>query len=323
MNLKVKYLGLELDNPIVVASSPFTMAVDRIERLQHAGAGAVVLKSVFEEQIMGEADYLARYNDHSIAADYLNNYLAQGYIDGHLKLISESKKKVDMPVIASINCRTSDKWIDYASSIEQAGADALELNIFLLPTSATDKAEDIEKHYLEIVEKVTEKINIPVSVKLGMRFTNVLDVCRELYYRNCKGVVMFNRFWEPDIDIEKMEMVAADSLSEHSELRNSLRSIGLCHPQLKELDIAVSSGVHTGEDVIKSILVGAKVTQVCTALYLSGVEVIGEMKKEVSAWMERRGIASVDEFRGLMSHKDYKDAELYERVQYMKFMPKE
>lgn len=322
MNLKTTYLGLRLDNPIIVASSPFTMDLPRIEKMYKAGAGAVVLKSVFEEQVSNEAEYLSRYNDFPSAADYLNNYLEQEYLDSHLRLIEGAKKNVDIPVIASINCAMSDTWLDYARSIEQAGADALELNIFLLPTDSEETSEKIEARYLDIAAKVTEHLRIPVSVKLGIRFTNVLNICRELYYRKVKGVVMFNRFFEPDIDVDKMELIASDSLSERSELRNNLRTVGLCSPQLPHLDIAVSSGVHEGEDVVKSILTGAKAVQVCTALYRSGTDTIGRMKEFAAQWMERRGFSSIEEFRGLMSHKRLANEEVYERVQYMKFMPK-
>lgn len=322
MNLKTTYLGLDLDNPIIIGSSPFTMDLSRIEKMHNAGAGAVVLKSVFEEQVASEASFLQRYNDFSSAADYLKNYLEQGYLDSHLKLIEGTKRAVPIPVIASINCAMSDTWLDYARSIEQAGADALELNIFILPTDSEQKGEEIEKRYLAIAESVTAKLRIPVSVKLGIRFTNVLNICRELYYRRVKGVVMFNRFFEPDVNVDNMELVASDSLSERSELRNNLRTIGLCSPQLPKLDISVSSGVHKGEDVVKSLLMGARAVQICTALYRSGEGVIGEMNGFLGEWMERRGFSSIDEVRGLMSHKRLADEEVYERVQYMKFMPK-
>ncbi len=323
MSLKVSYLGLELNNPVIVASSPFTMSLDRIQRLEEHGPGAIVLKSVFEEQILGEASFLERYNNYPEAADYLNNYVGQEYINGHLKLISDARKHTKLPIIASINCRSTGAWVDYAYSMEKAGADAIELNIFFLPTDSAEIASEIEQRYLDIVSQVTQRVSIPVSVKLGMRFTNILNVCREIYYRGSRGVVMFNRFFEPDIDIDNVQMVSADSLSQPTELRNNLRTVGMCVSELPVLDVAVTTGVHTGADVVKSILVGAKAVQVCSALYHDGLGAIDSMKKFLEEWMNRRGFESLEKFRGLLSYKDNADKELYQRVQYMKFMPKE
>lgn len=323
MNLKVKYLGLELENPIIVASSPFTASVDKIVQMERAGAGAVVLKSIFEEQIMGEVASMERYNDHPQARDYLREYVGNDYIRGYLSMIAEAKKKVGIPVIASINCRSEGTWLEYAKSIEKAGADALELNVFILPTSAATTAAQIEADYLEIVAKLAEELTIPVSVKLGMRFTNVLNVCREIYYRGGKGVVMFNRFFEPDIDVDTMTATAADSLSERSELRNNLRWVAMASAEVPTIDIAVTTGVHTGEDVVKSLLAGATAVEVCTALYRDGAGAIEAMKTYLGDWMFKHSFETVGEFRGRMNYKGVGgDKEMYQRAQYMKFFPK-
>lgn len=323
MNLKVKYLGLELENPIIVASSPFTSSVDRIIQMERAGAGAVVLKSVFEEQIMGEAAFLERYNDYPEAADYLHGYIGNEYINGHLKMIAEAKRKVRIPIIGSINCQSEGRWLDYAKSMEEAGVDALELNIFFLPTDAATPAAEIEERYLHIVQSVASTLTIPVSVKLGMRFTNVLAVCRDIYYRGGRGVVMFNRFFEPDIDVDTMTITAADSLSERSELRNSLRWVSMASAEVSPLDIAVTSGVHTGEDVVKCLLAGAKAVEICTALYQKGEEVIEDMKQYLANWMYTHSFENVSDFCGRLNSKEIADKEAFQRVQYMKFFPKE
>lgn len=322
MNLKVKYLGLELDNPIIVASSPFTSSVDKIIQMERAGAGAVVLKSVFEEQIMGEASFLERYNDYPEAADYLHGYLGNEYINGHLSMISEAKKKVRIPIIGSINCQSEGRWLEYAKSMEKAGADALELNIFILPTDAQSSAAEIEERYLHIVQSVASELTIPVSVKLGMRFTNILALCREIYFRGGRGVVMFNRFFEPDIDVDTMTVTAADSLSEHSELRNNLRWVSMASAEVAPLDIAVTTGVHTGEDVVKCLLAGAKAVEICTALYNDGDGVIEAMKTYLGDWMYNHSFESIPDFCGRLNYREVHDKEVFQRVQYMKFFPK-
>lgn len=322
MKLNVEYLGLELDNPIVISSSPFTMTVDKIKELEEKGAGAVVLKSVFEEQILGEAAYLEKYNSaYPEAADYLNSYVAHDYMKGNLSLIEEAKKSVKIPVIASINCVSNGNWADYARSVEEAGADAIELNIFLLPTDPQQNAEDIEKQYFSIIDSVAGKVNIPISVKLGNRFTNVLHVCQQAYYHGAKGVVMFNRMFEPDFNIENISLVSSDSISSHDELRSTLRIVGMCNPQVPMLDVSVSTGVHSGADVVKAILAGARTTQICSALYLHGLPVIEEMKKFVSDWMEEHSFRSINDFRGLLDYRKHAEDQLYQRVQYMRFFP--
>ncbi len=320
----MKYLGLELDNPIIVASSPLTGSVERIARLAEAGAGAVVLKSVFEEQIGNQTAAGQNYYDSPEAADYLYEYVGEEYLDSHLDLIRGARREVGIPVIASINCIGAGTWIDFARRIEDAGADALQLNIALLPTSADKTATETERHYLDIIAAVTENVSLPVTVKLGARFTNIINLCREIYYRGAKGVTLFNRFYEPDIETDTMTFVASDSLSEHSELRNALRWIAMTSAQVDALDIAAATGVHTGDDVVKALLAGARAVEVCTAIYRDGVEVIGAMKRDLSAWMAAHSFDSTDEFRGRLNAKsiDIADREAFERVQYMKFFPR-
>lgn len=323
MALNVKYLGLELRNPVIVSSSPLTASVEKIIALEKHGAGAVVLKSIFEEQIMGEAAFLDRYNDYPEAADYLNAYLSSDYLAGHLALIAEAKQKVDIPVIASINCSTDGSWVDYAKSIERAGADALELNIFFLPTDARMTSAAIEERYLSVVNAVTSQLRIPVSVKLGMRFTNVLSICREIYYRGGKGVVMFNRFFEPNIDVNTMSMSTAESLSTNSELRNSLRWVGLCSSEIPMLDVAVTGGVHTGEDAVKALLAGARAVEICSTIYINGLDVIGQIAGYIEDWMSTHSFDAVADFTGKLNYNGSGDKQLFQRAQYMKYFPKQ
>lgn len=322
MDLKVDYLGLALKNPIIASSSPFTMNIEGIEKLERKGIGAVVLKSIFEEQVGGEVSFLKAFNQYPEAADYLNHYVEDDYLKRHLELISIAKKSVNIPIIASINCLSKDSWIDYAKKIESAGADALELNIFILPVNMDESTASIENRYLDTISEVTSQLKIPVSVKISSSFTNVLGICKGLYYRGAKGVVMFNRFFEPDIDIDNMELINSDCLSCRCDLRASIRNVALCTTQLPALDVAVSTGVHSGEDAIKAILSGAKATQICSTLFRNGYGVIEEMKEFIARWMDRQGFESLAEFRGKLSSKKEDNLELYQRVQYMKFFPK-
>lgn len=321
MSLKTKYLGLELDNPVIVASSPFTSSLDKIAEMERAGAGAVVLKSIFEEQIISESAFLARFQEYPEAADYLREYVGNEYVQGHLKLIEQAKKTVRIPVIASINCMSQGKWLDYASKIESAGADAIELNIYLLPTHQSEQGSEIEKRYLEIIGSVVKAVKIPVAVKIPQRFTNVLNIAQEAYNRGARSLVMFNRFIEPDIDVDRIEIMSSDMHSLRSELQNNLRSVAMCSPLVKGLDIAVSTGVHTGEDLVKVLLVGARAAEICTALY-RGTSVIEEMKSYLAGWMKSHGFDSVEQFRGLLSNSRTEDYnEIYQRAQYVKQFP--
>ncbi len=321
--LETTYLGLKLKSPVIAASSPFTSKTGKIVQLEEAGAGAVVLKSIFEEQIAGEAASMEQYSDYPEAAGYLARYLGGDYIKGFLDMIKELKGRVSIPVIASINCVSDGSWVDYAGTLENAGADALELNIFIQPRTQALTAAEIEDIYGNIVAEVAAKVRIPVAVKLSSRFTNVFNVADGLYKRGARGFVFFNRMFEPDIDVEGMEVVAASALSENSELRNSLRSIAFASAAMPQADFAVSTGVHTGDDVLKCLLAGAKAVEVCTALYNDGLGAIGRMNSRVAAWMEDRDYASIDQFRGLMNAKLAPNSDLYGRVQYMRFFPSE
>lgn len=321
MNLKVDYLGLQLRNPLVASSSPLTASVEKIEELYRSGIGAVVLKSVFEEQITGEATVLQRYNDYAEAAAYLRTYVANDYMKGFVSLIKEAKQRTDIPVIASINCASEGKWMDYAGKIQDAGADALELNIFFLPTNPKIEGGDIVDKYLRIVEKVVASTDIPVSVKLSMRFTNILRVAQQIYFRRAKGVVMYNRFFEPDINIDTMEYTAADGISSPKELHNSLRDIAVTSALVPGLDISASTGIHSGEDAVKAILAGAKTVQLCSTLLKNGTGVIGEITDFIGKWMDRNTFDDVSDFCGLMNKKERLDDPALERVQYMKYFP--
>lgn len=323
-DIKVKYLGLDLLNPVIVSSSPFTSSAEKIISMEEYGAGAVVLKSLFEEQIIGEAAILDKYSDYPEAADYLNQYVEQGVIKGYYSMIYEAKKHVTIPIIASVNCTGAGSWVEYAKQFEQSGVDALELNIFNFPASANVDPRKIEEQYLDTVASVIQNVGIPVTVKLGMRFTNILSMVREISFRGAKGVVMYNRFFEPDIDTSKLELTTSDSLSSPAELRNVLRMVALCSAQLPSMDISVSSGIHSGNDAIKALLVGASTVQICSTLFINGFGTINRINDTICDWMTEHNFSSIDDFRGSMNSKRVgEESEFYQRFQYMKHFPKQ
>ncbi len=320
--MKTSFLGLELRSPIVVGSSPYTASLANIERCVEAGAGAVVLKSIFEEQILHQAASFDTTPQTGMgdAGEYLERFLGEAYKEDFLRLTAGARA-LDIPVIASINCfSASPAWIDYASALEQAGASALELNIFLLPADRTVPSPVVEQAYADIVRRVAAAVRIPVSVKLPMRLTNLLAMGDALLARGARGLVLFNRFFEPDIDVERLEFVAGNPFSSPDELRNVLRSAVQCATFLPQLDLAVSTGVHDGPAAVKALLCGARAVQICTAIHRYGYEVIGRLDAFVDEWAARHGFRTLDEFRGRLNFGRRSD-DLSQRVQYMNYFP--
>lgn len=319
INLETKYLGLNLKNPIIVSSSGLTNSVEKIKKLEEFGAGAVVLKSLFEEQINHEAGRLLTGSNYPEAEDYIMNYTKSNSVDEYLDLIEQAKKSVNIPVIASINCISVNEWISFAKRIEEAGADALELNVFMLPTDKHANTSDIEQLYIQLVTQVREKISIPVSIKLGSGFTNMLGILNKIEGAGAAGVVMFNRFYQPDIDIESLKLISSEVFSKPYDIRYTLRWIGLASSALKKMDLAASTGVHDGAAAIKLLLAGANAVQVCSVLYKNGPEYIQEILREITVWMERKGYNTIDSFTGKLNYDTIPDPTIYERSQFMKY----
>ncbi len=320
--MKTCYLGIELRSPVVIASSPYTAQAAHIEHCAAQGAGAVVLKSIFEEQILRHAAWMERVSAAAAtdAGEYLERYLGDAYRADYLRLIGRARD-TGLPVIASINCIGRDpSWVEYAAAMERAGASALELNIFLPPSDRQVTAAEVERNYAEIVRGVTSAVTLPVAVKLPLRLTNFLHTADALLARGARGVVLFNRFFEPDIDIERLALVPGDPYSHPGELRNVLRSAAFATRALPQLDVAVSTGVHDGEAAVKAILAGARAVEICTAIHRFGYETIGRMNHFIDRWAEVHGFAGVEAFRGRADYGD-PDDELAQRVQYMRFFP--
>jgi dihydroorotate dehydrogenase (fumarate) len=322
-NLETTYLGLKLKNPLVAASSGITNSVEKIKKLEQAGIGAVVLKSVFEEQINNEVTSMLLQDSHNAAypeaEDYIRNYMRDNTVTRHIGLIKEAKKAVQIPVIASVNCVSASEWTTFAKDFQEAGADALELNIFYVPVDRHEKPGVIEQLYVDVLEKVKKEISIPVSVKIGLYHSNIIGMVDKLKASGAKGVVMFNRFYEPDIDLEKLELTSSEVFSSPVEIRHTLRWVGLVSSVVPEMDIAASTGIHDGKAVIKQLLAGAKVAQLCSTLYLNGNEVVLEMLGEMKGFMRKWNFKRIEDFRGRLSYKNIPDPMVYERSQFMKY----
>ena len=321
MNLSTTYMGLRLKNPLVVASCSLTKSIDGIRGLAEGGAGAVVLKSLFEEQIQKEVvEDMERHltpSWHYEAHDYVNKMGMEIGPKEYLKLIEDAKKSVPLPIIASLNCVSSPWWLEYAKQIEDAGADALELNIAYLPSDRKRGADEVERLYFRIVNKVKETISLPIAVKIGPHFTSLSRFTYELCSQGASALVLFNRFYQFDIDIERLRIVAGNPLSHSREMNLVLRWIALLYGRIN-CDLAATTGIHSGKEVIKQLLAGAQVVQVSSVLYERGSQYMNQMLDEVNRWMDSKGFKSVDEMRGRLSQKESDDPELYERLQYIK-----
>jgi len=321
--LETTYLGLKLKNPIVAASSGLTSSVEKIVELEKAGIGAIVLKSIFEEQINGEVTSMlskdTQNSGYPEAEDYIKGYLRDNTIKKHIELIESAKKAVNIPVIASVNCVSPDEWTSFSKDFQDAGADALELNIFYIPTDRHEKPGVVEQLYIDVLRKVKSQVSIPVAVKFGIYHSNILGMAEKLKANGASGIVMFNRFYEPDINVDTLEMTSSEVFSSPSDIRRSLRWVGMVSSAVSNLDIAASTGIHDGNAVLKQLLAGAQVAQLCSTLYLHGVNVVPEMLTVISDFMKKWNFKKIDDFRGRLSYKNIPDPMLYERSQFMKY----
>ena len=325
INLSTKYLGLKLKSPLVASSSPLCKDLASLRKLEDAGAGAVVLESLFEEQIMIESNDLDRnlWQSADVSAE------AQGYYpdfdtynlgpEKYLEHISEAKKALGIPVIASLNGVSKGGWIDYAKQMAQAGADALELNIYFVPTDITKSANDIEDMYLELVEAVTASVKIPVAVKIGPFFSSTGNMALKLEKAGAGGLVMFNRFYQPDFDLEALEVVPQLVLSRSNELKLRLHWVAILFGKIKA-DMAITGGVHTAEDVLKSMAAGAKVAMLTSALLEQGIGYLKTLETGAREWLEEHEYNSIEQMQGSLSQKNVAHPAAFERANYVKVL---
>lgn len=323
MDLTTNYLGLNLKNPIVVGSCSLTSSVSEIKKLEKNGAGAVVLKSIFEEEILMDAESQLReakensfiYDQYSETLDYIDLHVKEERLSNYIQLIKNAKKEVLIPVIASINCVSTAEWTSFAKRIEEAGADALELNISLNPTDL--EIRDFESTIKEIIQKVLAQVTIPVTVKINNSFTHMARTILDLSETGIAGLVLFNRAYAPDIDIDTFEAVQGRSFSSPNDYAEPLRWIALFSDKVN-CSLAASSGIHTSDVIIKQILAGADVVQVVSALYEHGIEHIYVLLAELEKWMTEKGFSSLEQFKGKASNKNAGNPAVFERIQFMK-----
>jgi dihydroorotate dehydrogenase (fumarate) len=325
MNLSTNYLGLPLKNPLVVSSSPLSHTADSIRRLEDAGAAAVVMYSLFEEQITFDSLYVDNYltsgtNSYAEALSYFPEMQSYNVWPGeYMNLIRQAKEAVDIPIIGSLNGISPGGWTDYAVLMEEAGADAIELNVYYIPTDTEVKAAEIEDVYLQILREVKQAVPLPVAIKLNPYFSSTANMAKRLVDGGANGLVLFNRFYQPDIDLETLEVAPRLALSNSTELRLPLRWVAILYGRLLA-DLAITTGVHTSEDVLKGLMAGAKVTMMASELLQNGIRRIGVILEEMERWMETHEYESVAQMIGSMSQQHCAQPAAFERANYMKML---
>ncbi len=320
--ISTRYMGMELRNPIIAGSSGLTSTVAGVKNLEEAGAGAVVLKSIFEEEILHEMQASFKIKDLSgyqlEQYDLYNYEIRKDNLNQYSKLIEGCKKEVGIPIIASVNCTYSHEWSQYTERIQAAGADALELNMYFLPVNLVRSTRDMEKTYFDVVRKIKDKVSIPMALKISHHFTNLGLMIQKLSKTGIAGLVLFNRFYRPDIDIDEIKVVPSSILSTPEEYLTALRWIAIMSPKV-DCDLIASTGIHDGKTVVKQLLAGATAVQVVSTLYRNGTGRIRQMLKDLEEWMSSHGYENIDQFRGKMSQDKTMDPAIYERVQFMKY----
>ncbi len=325
MDLSTTYLGLKLKNPLVASASPLSKRVDKAKKLEEAGISAIVMYSLFEEQIIHESleldHYLTRGSDAFAEAQ---SYLPDGGMYGvspekYLNQVAGLKKALSIPVIGSLNGVSKGGWTKYAKHIEEAGADALELNLYYLPTDPGLKSEEVETAQVELVADVRSTIKIPLAVKLSPFVTSLPNFAKRLVDAGANGLVLFNRFYQPDFDLDELDIVHNLDLSTSAEMRLPLRWISILYGKVNA-DFALTSGVHTAEDVLKSMMAGAKVAMTASNLLHHGEQAVGPILSGIEAWMKEREYESIEQMQGSMAQKNVREPAAFERANYMKVL---
>lgn len=317
--LETTFAGLKLKNPIIVSSSGLTDSAAKNQKLCEAGAGAIVLKSLFEEQIRMEADWMGDPSMYPEGSDYLMGYIRQHKLGEYLQLIKESKRLCNIPIIASINCYQDADWVDFAKQIEEAGADALEVNILSLQTDVQYTYGSFEQRHIDILGHIKRTTKLPIIMKLGDNLTNPVALINQLYANGAAAVVLFNRFYQPDINIEKMTQTTGNVFSNEADLSKSLRWIGIASAAVDKLDYAASGGIHSPEGVVKALLAGASAVEICSVLYQKSAAIIEEYNDSLAVWMDRQGMENIKQFKGRLNMKDPKGINTFERTQFLKY----
>ncbi|MEA3334429.1 MAG: dihydroorotate dehydrogenase-like protein [Chloroflexota bacterium] len=323
MNLTTQYMGFELKNPIVPSASPLSEDIDTIRRMEEAGAGAITLHSIFEEQLAFEAAELSHFLNYGTesfaeALSYFPETHEHNFgPEEYLKHIRLAKETVDIPIIASLNGVSDGGWIDYSSMIEEAGADALEINLYFLPTKPDLTSAEVESIYLNVLNNVKQHIKIPVALKLGPFFSAMPNMAYRLAEAGADALVLFNRFYQPDLDIDELTVGPRLVLSTSNEMRLPLRWIAILYGNV-DASLALTTGIHTPQDVLKAMMAGADIANVCSSLLVNGVDHIATLLDGIVAWMNEYGYESIEEMQGTLSQRSVAEPAAFERANYMK-----
>ncbi len=324
-DLTTSYLGLKLKNPVVASASPLSEKVETVKKLEDAGVSAVVMYSLFEEQTIHESLELDHFlfTGTEISPEITSFYPQSGKYtlkpDAYLDTLGRVKKAVNIPIIGSLNGVSTGGWTKYARKIQDAGADALELNIYYLPTNPDQTAAQVEDNYVALVHEVAKSVQIPLAVKLSPYFTALPNMARRLVEAGARGLVLFNRFYQPDLDLENLEVLHSLELSTSSELRLPLRWVSILFGKVNA-DLALTSGVHTAADVLKSMMAGARVTMLASELLQNGIQRVPAILSDLETWMKEHEYKSIQQMQGSMSQKSVAEPSAYERANYMKVL---
>jgi len=325
VDLKTTYLGIELKNPVILGASNLVSKLDNLKRAEEAGASAVVYKSLFEEQIQLEAaqldDQLEEYNERNAEMVKLFPTVEHAGPAEHLLQVRKVKESLGIPVIASLNAIYTESWIDYAQQLEQTGVDALELNFFYVPRDTETDGRDVNNKQLEIIKAIKPKVKLPISVKLSPFYANPLNIVSQMDKLGINGVVMFNRLFQPDIDVEKVQHFSPFNLSNPEDNKMSLRFAGLLYGTIAA-SICSNTGIYSGSDVVKMILAGADCVQIVSTVYKNKIEYISTIIKDIEKWMESKNYSKLADFRGILSQKSLNDPFVYKRAQYIDLLLK-
>ncbi|OOZ40219.1 dihydroorotate dehydrogenase [Solemya pervernicosa gill symbiont] len=322
LDLSCNYLGLKLKSPLVPSSSPLSRSLDSARELEDAGAAAIVMYSLFEEELEHEDEMHARFvEEQSIGCAEADSYLPmhgtfERGIDRYLRQLSELKAHLEIPVIASLNGITLDNWIAHSKALQQAGADALELNVYYMATDCELRSGEVEGRYIKLLRALKNEVSLPVAMKLSPQFSALPHFVKELEAAGAAGVSLFNRFYQPDIDIDALKVTPQIQLSRSADALLAMRWIGVLR-DLSPITLAATGGIHTAEDAIKMILAGADVTHLCSVLLESGSHTISEIYQGIEHWMEQQGFESLDQVRGVLSQQNSQDEGRYERANYL------
>lgn len=322
MDTSTKYLGLDLKSPIIVGSCGLTTDIDKLVAMEQAGAGAVVMKSVFEEQIIHDikrnTHMVAPTDNYGVSYEYIAQHVADDSMGRHFAIIREAKRRLTIPVIGSINCYSYENWLTYAVKFQEAGCDALELNMAILPYETSLSSDDVERTFSQVITTLRKSISIPISIKIGTYFTDMARQLQQLSWMGIQGVTMFNKSVQVDIDTDKMELRNASYLSSPGEIYNTLRWVAIMGKKMR-CDISASTGVYTADDVVKMLLAGASSVQVVSCLYKNGVGYLRELNDGLRNWMEAKGFDNIQQFRGRLAVAPTDKISVAMRTQFMKY----